>query len=47
MIEAAARNGWLDKKITVLESLTAIKRAAQILSLVILLKLSQNAWIRF
>jgi porphobilinogen synthase len=27
MIEAAARNGWIDKKKTVLESLTAIKRA--------------------
>ena len=27
MIEAAAKNGWLDRKPTVMESLTAIKRA--------------------
>ena len=27
MIEAAAKNGWLDHKLTVMESLTAIKRA--------------------
>ena len=27
MIEAAARNGWIDRERVVLESLTAIKRA--------------------
>jgi porphobilinogen synthase len=27
MIEAAARNGWIDRERAVLESLTAIKRA--------------------
>jgi porphobilinogen synthase len=27
MLEAAARNGWLDRERTVIESLTSIKRA--------------------